>query len=575
MKIFLRILLVVILFYSNSEAQTNTEISFGTTEIDAGFSIRQTIEGNYIIAGSTESPVNVDEEIYLALLDSNGAVIWTKIIGGADDEYATCVRQTPDSGFILTGVTNSFGRGFADMYLVRTDKNGDTLWTKTFGGGDYDLGYSVENTFDGGFIVSGQESSTNGGIANIFLVKTTAAGDSVWGRSYPMAAWTAATNVLQTPDSGFVIFGDYENNITGLGDYDLYWMKLDALGNIVSTKTYEDTISHDYAESMRNTFDGGFIIASEKEPILTLDAVGSTIIRLDANLDTMWTKKCIYDFTYSIRDIVQTCDSGFIATGYVLDSLFSNTMFITKFNGNGDSIWNKYYSGLSSAGGYSIDNSRDDSIVICGATIDSGGTQTDVYFVKSENGGCGGIQCNPVITMQPADSAVFENMQATFTIQAAIQSTSFQWQVDSTGSFLDLSDLGNFSGTTTNMLVVSNAQLGMDGYHYRCIVQSPTNCSDTSNSATMNVSIDPTLGIERVSERFISVYPNPSNGIFNFNYLNSNDRIKEIEILNLLGEQVYQSTKSTINLSGYTNGIYFYKLKTLNGKILSGKLLKQ
>jgi len=562
MKIILRVLLIALLFVSSSYAQNNFEINFGTSAPDAGFSIRQTFDGKYIIAGSTESSVNFDEDVYLALLDTNGTVIWTKNIGGSGDESATCVRQTPDSGFILTGVTDSYGSGFNDLFLVKTNMNGDTLWTKTYGGSEYDFGLSVENTFDGGYIVSGQESSSNGGIANIFIVKTNSAGDSVWTKSYPMGAWTGATNVLQTPDSGYVVFGDYENNLSGMGDYDLYWMKLDASGNIVSTKTYEDSASHDYAQSLRNTFDGGFVSVSEKEPILTLDAIGSTIIRLDANLDTLWTKKCVYGFIYSMRDIVQSCDSGFIATGYIYDTLLlANALFITKYGQNGDSLWNKFYYGLSSAAGYSIDNTVDDSIVVCGVTIDASLVQSDVFMIKSENGGCGGAVCTPVITSQPQDSSVYENIDAAFTITAAIQSTGFLWQVDSTGVFLDLQDGGSYSGTTTNSLHVSGTQIAMNGYHYRCVVLSPPNCSDTSSIAVLNVSIDPNLGISHVNGSDIILYPNPATNEIIFSGIFP----QRLIICDVYGKSIAEyKNVQRIDVSSLSKGIYFVKTFSKN-----------
>jgi hypothetical protein len=564
MKKFLQIILAVILINSKLTAQINTEINFGTAAPDNGFCIRQTVEGNYIIAGSTESLVNFDEDVYLSLLDSNGAIIWTKIIGGVGNESADNIRQTPDSGFIIAGVTDSYGVGNTDFYLIRTDKNGDTLWTKTFGGDNYDYGFSVENTFDGGFIISGQSSSTIDGIANIYLVKTTATGDSVWGHSFRFGDWAGAISLHQTPDSGYVIFGDFENGGSGLGGYDLYWMKLDALGNIVSTKTFEDPLTHDYAESMRSTFDGGFIIGSEKEAMITSDKIGSTIIRIDSNLDTLWSRRCVYGMQYSVRDIVQSCDSGFIATGYIIDTTsLANIMFLTKFSGNGDSLWSRYFYGLSSAVGYSIDNSRDDSIVICGVTIDSLGGETDVYFVKSENGGCGGVQCTPVITMQPMDSSVFENMSATFMIQAAIQSISFLWQVDSTGIFLDLNDGGIYSGTTTNTLQITGSQLAMDGYRYRCIVESPTNCSDTSTAATLNVSIDPNVGIGEIDGTKISLFPNPSTSEIRL----TGSIPERLLIFNIYGKSIaeYNSVQH-IDITSLSNGIYYLKVfdKTKN-----------
>jgi hypothetical protein len=562
MKIVIRLLLLGILCSFRLSAQSNFTINFGTPEADVGFCIRQTFNHNYIIAGSTETPIDNDENVYLSLVDSNGNVLWSKTYGGTGNESANCVRQTSDSGFIMAGVTDSYGAGFTDFYIIRTDKNGDTLWTKTFGGTEYDYGLSVENTLDGGFIFSGQESSTNGGIANIYVIKTDASGNSQWTKSFPMGAWTGAISAIQTPDSGYVVFGDFENNVTGLGDYDLYWMKLDKTGNILLTRTFEDSTSNDYAEAFRKTNDGGFIIGSEKEATRTLTYTGSTIIKLDANLDTVWTKKMGMTYNYSLRDIIQSCDSGFITTGYSYDTLnLSNVLFITKFSATGDSLWNIYNTGLYESTGYSIDATADDSIVVCGSTANDLGDPYDVFIIKSENGGCGGLTCVSAITGHPQNILMYENHDTTFSVTAAIQSDHFQWQVDSIGTFVDLQDDATYSGTNTNTLSITAAQLTMDGYHFRCIVHSPVNCTDTSNGAILSVITDPNAGIKSVHEIKIALYPNPSAT----EIILSGPVPAIVFITDLYGKTIAEYTKvHQIDISNLSNGIYFLKVMNKN-----------
>ena len=295
MKKFLHISILSFLFISQIYAQNKFEINFGNTTLDIGYSIKQTVDGKYIVTGATDSSTH--SNILLASIDTDGTVLWSKSLGGALEEAGNSIIQTSDSGFAVVGYTNSYGYGFTDVYLIKTNVNGDTLWTKTYGGANYDYGNVVKNTLDGGLILGGQESSTASGPAHIYLIKTNAMGDTLWTKSYPMGLWAGASDIVQTSDSGYMVYGDFANNITGAGEYDLVWIKTDKLGNIQWTKTYEDSASHDYGQTIRKTFDGGYILAGEKEldhldrcriPWIDLDGPGNPIAqdRVDAEKPT-------------------------------------------------------------------------------------------------------------------------------------------------------------------------------------------------------------------------------------------------------------------------------------------------
>ena len=108
---------------------------------------------------------------------------WTKTYGGTYDDYGYSVQQDSDSGYVITGYTTSFGAGYADVYLVKTDASGDTLWTRTFGGTQGDDGYSVRQTSDGGYIIAGLTYSFGAGGSDVYLIKTNASGDTLWTRT--------------------------------------------------------------------------------------------------------------------------------------------------------------------------------------------------------------------------------------------------------------------------------------------------------------------------------------------------------------------------------------------------------
>ena len=551
MKTLIRALILIFLFIPQIYAQNKFEINFGNTNLDIGYSIKQTFDGKYIVTGATDSSSH--SNVLLTSIDTNGTILWSKSLGGAMEEAGNSIIQTGDSGFVIIGYTNSYGYGFTDMYLIKTNVSGDTLWTNTYGGLDYDYGNVVKNTFDGGLILGGQESSTASGPAHIYLVKTDASGDIMWTKSYPMGSWASASDIVQTPDSGYLVYGDFANNVTGTGDYDLVWIKTDQQGNIQWTKTYEDSSSHDYAQSIRETFDGGFIVAGEKEGILAYNN-GTIILRVDVNGDTLWTKQFGLNSFFTVTDILQTSDSGFVTTGYTYDTLLlANYLFILKMNSSGDSLWTKYYDGLFNAVGFSIENTFDNGFILSGLTSDSGSNHSDVYIIKTDDNG-DVFLCQSLIISQLHDTVAVEGNAAGFVIETSPAVLHHQWQVDSTGVFINIQEGGYYSGTTTDSLHISSVQLLMDGNSYRCIVQSSLNCNDTSAIGTLN-----TLSIG-ISETYVIksiLYPNPASKI-----LGINGEIPELLIIyNIFGESIseYRNVQD-IDISFLANGLYYVKL---------------
>jgi hypothetical protein len=150
--------------------------TYGGTNYDDAFSVRQTSDGGYIVAGVTSFGAG-NWDVFLLKTDANGNIIWAKTYGGTSSDIAWSVRQTSDGGYILAGLTLSFSAGEWDIFLIKTDANGNIIWTKTYGGTDDDLAYSAQQTSDGGYIVAGETRSFGAGTWDAFLIKTDANGN--------------------------------------------------------------------------------------------------------------------------------------------------------------------------------------------------------------------------------------------------------------------------------------------------------------------------------------------------------------------------------------------------------------
>jgi hypothetical protein len=248
----------VYLIKTNAFGDTIWTRSYGGTSYDKGYSVRQTSDSGYIVAGYTWSFGAGEQDVYLIKTNASGDTLWTRTYGGKGIDGGYCVQQTTDGGYIITGNTHSFGAGNYDVWLIKTDASGDTLWTKTYGGTSEDDGYCVQQTTDGGYIITGMTKSFGAGNADVYLIKTNASGDTLWTRTYGGTNYDQGNSVQQTPDSGYIIAG-YTWSF-GAGNQEVYLIKTDASGDTLWTRTYGGA-GNSLANSVQRTADGGYIIA--------------------------------------------------------------------------------------------------------------------------------------------------------------------------------------------------------------------------------------------------------------------------------------------------------------------------
>ena len=306
--------------------------TFGGTGPDGGNSVRQTSDGGFILSGWTES-FSAAMNIYLIKTDANGNMLWSKTFGGSGVNEGYSAQETNDGGFILAGYIHYFGAGNADAYLVKTNSIGDTLWTKTFGGTSDDWGYSTQQTSDGGFVIAGETNSFGAGNSDTYLIKTDGNGNMLWSKTFGGTGADYCNSVQQTIDGGFILSGTTASY--GAVSYDLHLIKTNPSGNIIWSKTFGGS-NADWGWSSQQTTDGGYVIAGETN---TFGAGYEDIylIKTDLNGDTLWTKAIGSnnpDMGYFSR---QTKDGGLIIVGQTINTTSGNSfIYLVKTDSDGN-----------------------------------------------------------------------------------------------------------------------------------------------------------------------------------------------------------------------------------------------
>jgi len=241
--------------------------------------IQATSDGGYVMSGNSGSLSDGYEAIVIRL-DSSGNILWQKSYSGfALPTYHYEIHQTSDDGYILAGDTTSFGAASSDLLLLKLDSAGDILWQKIYGGTRFEYESSVQQTADGGYILTGITSSFGAGIHSLWLLKLDSAGDIQWQKTYGGTGQELHPSILQTIDGGYILVGDTTS--FGAGSRDLLLLKLDSNGNVVQEKTY-GTAGNDLAVAIKETSDGGYIFLGN-----TGNSQEATVIKTDStgNLD--------------------------------------------------------------------------------------------------------------------------------------------------------------------------------------------------------------------------------------------------------------------------------------------------
>jgi len=327
--------------------------TLGGSSDDIAYAIQQTSDGGYIATGFTFSNDgdvsgnhNPDSDGWVVKLDAAGNLLWQKAIGGVGGDFATAIQQTTDGGYIVGGYSASNdgdasgNNGSFDFWLLKLDVSGNILWHNMIGGSQDERSQALQQTADGGYIMTGTTASVITGKRDCFVVKLNASGNIVWQKTQGGTDDDEYRSIQQTTDGGYIAAGNtasYDGDVSGNhGGADYWVVKLDASGNITWQKTLGGS-GTDWGYAVQQTTDGGYV-ALGVSTSTDGDVTGTQgngdfwLTKLNTSGNLSWQKSfggTDGDYGYAIR---QTADGGFITAG------FSNSTDgdVTNNHGNGD-----------------------------------------------------------------------------------------------------------------------------------------------------------------------------------------------------------------------------------------------
>lgn len=410
------------LIYSALAAQSTPSIEWqkalGGTHGESANAVQQTSDGGYIVAGhsmSNDGDVTGNHgggDYWIVKLNPAGGIQWQKTLGGSNVDDAQSIRQTTDGGYIIAGSSNSGdgdisgNHGNYDYWIVKLDSNGNMQWQKSLGGSSMDMAQSIQQTSEGGYIVAGSSSSNDGDVSgnhgggDYWIVKLDINGNIQWQKSLGGSSSEQVNSVQQTFDGGYIIAGttvSTDGDITvSYGNNDFWVVKLDSGGNMQWQKTLGN-IGDNIGYYAQQTFDGGYIAVGTSFNSSNLESglPDYWVIKLSNNGTIEWDKYFGGSFHDNAITIRQTPEWDYIVAGWTASNNGQVTnhhgnldYWIIKLDSSGNLKWEKTLGGPDFDYLTALELTADNGYIVSGSTGSTSGDVTghhgmiDAWIVK-------------------------------------------------------------------------------------------------------------------------------------------------------------------------------------------------
>ncbi len=380
-------------------SQTQFVRTLGGTGDDYGFSLIQTADGGYAIAGNTGSFGAGSRDVLISKFDATWDHEWTRTLGGVDADRAYTLIQTADDGYAIAGYTESFGIGLNDLLLTKFDADWDHEWTRTLGGLENDYGQPLIQAADGGYVIAGYTESYGAGNLDVLIAKFDGAGNHQWTRTLGGVDNDYCISLIETSDGGYVTVGYTES--FGAGLCDVLFAKFDASGDYQWTWTLGGT-NDDYGHCIVETADGGYAIAGLTRSF-GAGADDILLSKFDDSWTYEWSKSLGGGNWESALSLVQTADGGLVVAGFTSSyDAGSDDLLLAKFDGSWDHEWTHALGGAdweSARSLIEIPETSGGGYAIVGITASFGAGFDDAILARYDASGssCMGLSVVPVV----------------------------------------------------------------------------------------------------------------------------------------------------------------------------------
>ena len=376
----LSIYMCIILFAQYDSLWSKT---YGGAANDYCNSIIETSDSYYLMGGVTYSYGAGESDFWLIKTDTLGDTLWTHTYGGSNWDDLNSIIETQDGCYLMTGYTYSYGAGAADVWLVKTDANGDTIWTKTYGGSGGDFGTVVLEMQDGSILIGGYTMSFGAGETDYYIIKTDSMGDTLWTKVYGQSGVDYIFDAKETHDGCYVFSGF--SGTGGTETYDFAILKTDSMGDTLWLRTYGG-LSSERCYSMAVDHEG-YYLASGYTTSYGAGNSDAWLIKVDSEGDTLWTKTYGGSSSEKFESVMETSDSCYMLTGFTSSYGAGNfDVWLIKTDNTGDTLWTRTYGGTGHDEGYDVCETRSEKYIIGGYTDSYGSGNDDFYLIEMVKG---------------------------------------------------------------------------------------------------------------------------------------------------------------------------------------------
>ncbi len=373
------------LFLFSQENSTTTFVKYfnvNESKTNRGVTVEPINSGGFILTGLTSGGEYGGEDVFLMKVGETGEMLWTKTYGGAGNDHGWAVRQTVDGGFVIVGFTDSFGAGALDVCLIKTDAEGNELWSKTFGGSGEEYGWDVRTTSDNGFIIAAQTNSMGNGEIDAWLIKTDSEGNEEWSKNYGGDKVDRIFSVQQTNDDGYIAAGiTYSYASISSNDRDGYILKVNASGDQESYEIIGED-GYDVAHSIAPTKDGGSIVTGYGGSYSVGGGTDVYLTKINRKGKVKWTKALGESVNERGIKGIHVSDGGFVAIGFT-DNEWD--LLLLRTNDQGEELWTRTFGDEQHVEfGYTVKETREGGFILIGHRENLATKKSEILLIKTD-----------------------------------------------------------------------------------------------------------------------------------------------------------------------------------------------